>query len=68
MSRAAILDRAAAHFDGGAFLQDLARRVAVRTESQDPASGPELQRYLEGEIGPARLVHGARRARQRRDH
>lgn len=58
MSRAAILDRAAAHFDSGAFLQDLARRVAVRTESQDPASGPELQRYLEGEIGPALAALG----------
>lgn len=58
MSRAATLDRAAAHFDSGAFLKDLARRVAVRTESQDPASGPELQRYLEAEIGPALTALG----------
>ena len=27
---------AAAHFDDGAFARDLARRVAIRTESQDP--------------------------------
>ena len=33
---------AAQHFDSGAFVRDLARRVAIRTESQDPASGPAL--------------------------
>jgi acetylornithine deacetylase/succinyl-diaminopimelate desuccinylase-like protein len=55
-----VLEQAAAHFDGGAFLQDLARRVAVRTESQDPASGPELQRYLADEIGPSLAALGFR--------
>jgi acetylornithine deacetylase/succinyl-diaminopimelate desuccinylase-like protein len=58
MTRAAALDRAAAHFDSGAFVAELARRVAVRTESQDPASGPELLRYLQGEIGPSLAALG----------
>ncbi len=52
MSRAAALAGAAAHFDGGDFTRDLARRVAIRTESQDPASGPALQHYLADEIAP----------------
>ncbi len=51
--RAAALRAAQAHFDSGAFLQDLARRVAMRTESQDPASGPALHAYLADEMGPA---------------
>jgi acetylornithine deacetylase/succinyl-diaminopimelate desuccinylase-like protein len=34
MSRQGAIDRAASHFDGGTFLQDLARRVGIRTESQ----------------------------------
>jgi acetylornithine deacetylase/succinyl-diaminopimelate desuccinylase-like protein len=51
--REAALARACAHFDGGEFLRDLARRVAIRTESQDPASGPALRAYLTDEIGPS---------------
>ena len=43
-----VVAAAAAHFDSGAFLADLARRVAYRTESQDPASAPALQAYLQG--------------------
>jgi acetylornithine deacetylase/succinyl-diaminopimelate desuccinylase-like protein len=58
MSRDATLERAGHHFDSGAFLQELARRVAVRTESQDPASGAELERYLSGEIGPSLAALG----------
>jgi len=34
MSRQAAIDRAARHFDEGIFLADLARRVAIPTESQ----------------------------------
>ncbi|HAA78051.1 TPA: hypothetical protein DCE37_23380 [Candidatus Latescibacteria bacterium] len=34
MSREGAIQRAEEHFDGGGFLEDLARRVAVRTESQ----------------------------------
>jgi acetylornithine deacetylase/succinyl-diaminopimelate desuccinylase-like protein len=56
VSRAAALAAAAAHFDGGDFTRDLARRVAIRTESQDPASGPALQHYLADEIAPT--LHG----------
>ncbi|MBT5267246.1 MAG: M20 family metallopeptidase [Rhodospirillaceae bacterium] len=34
MSREAVIDRAAAHFDDGGYLEDLGRRVAIPTESQ----------------------------------
>lgn len=51
--RQAALASAQAHFDSGDFLRDLARRVAIRTESQDPASGPALRSYLADEIGPS---------------
>ena len=44
---------ASQHFDGGAFVCDLARRVAIRTESQDPASGPALRAYLTDELAPS---------------
>jgi len=44
---------AAAHFDGGGFEADLARRVAYRTESQDPSSGPVLHAYLADELLPS---------------
>jgi acetylornithine deacetylase/succinyl-diaminopimelate desuccinylase-like protein len=46
------LARARAHFDGGEFQADLARRVAIPTESQEPELRPELFGYLEEEIGP----------------
>ena len=58
MSRSAALALAREHFDSGAFLHDLARRVAVRTESQDSASGPALHAYLADEIGPALAALG----------
>ncbi|MDP1900269.1 MAG: M20 family metallopeptidase [Rubrivivax sp.] len=53
MTRAAALAAAAEHFDSGAFLRDLARRVALRTESQDAASGPALHAYLADEMAPS---------------
>jgi acetylornithine deacetylase/succinyl-diaminopimelate desuccinylase-like protein len=46
------------HFDSGAFTRDLARRVAIRTESQDASSGPALQSYLADEIGPTLAALG----------
>ena len=58
MTRTAALAAAAEHFDSGAFLRDLARRVAIRTESQNPASGPELQRYLADEMVPSLAALG----------
>ncbi|MFY8084801.1 MAG: M20/M25/M40 family metallo-hydrolase, partial [Rubrivivax sp.] len=50
--RAAAVAAAQQHFDDGDFVRDLARRVAIRTESQDPDSGPALQAYLRDEIAP----------------
>ena len=58
MSRDAALALAREHFDGGAFVRDLARRVAVRTESQDSAAGAALQRYLADEMGPTLATLG----------
>src|SRR5919109_993689 len=51
-TREGAVKRAAEHFDGGAFLDDLRRRVAVPTESQERARAPELRRYLDDEIAP----------------
>ena len=42
----------------GAFQRDLARRVAIRTESQEADSGPALQAYLADEIGPSLAALG----------
>lgn len=58
MTRAAALAAAEAHFDRGDFARDLARRVAFRTESQDPASAPVLHAYLADEIGPSLAALG----------
>ena len=58
MSRSAALAQAREHLDSGAFAQTLARRVAVRTESQDAASGPALHAYLADEIGPSLAALG----------
>ena len=46
------------HLDSGAFQADLARRVALRTESQDPASGPALHAYLAEELRPTLAALG----------
>ncbi|WP_088278409.1 M20 family metallopeptidase [Ideonella sp. A 288] len=43
---------AEAAFDSGAFLRDLTRRVAHRTDSQSGTHAAELRGYLEGEIAP----------------
>ncbi len=53
MTRTAAITAAERHFDSGAFVAELARRVAFRTESQDPASGPALRGYLTDELAPA---------------
>lgn len=60
--RRAVVESVASYFDSGSFLTDLAGKVAYRTESQDPASAPELRRYLTEEIAPwlARLGFAAR--------
>jgi acetylornithine deacetylase/succinyl-diaminopimelate desuccinylase-like protein len=52
MPRRAALDRATAHYANGAFLADLARLVAVPTESQEAAAAPHLARYLTDHLRP----------------
>jgi len=52
MTRAAAIAAAAAYFDEGGFAADLARRVAIPTESQVEGSGPVLHAYLGDEIAP----------------
>jgi acetylornithine deacetylase/succinyl-diaminopimelate desuccinylase-like protein len=48
------------HVDMPALRDALARRIAIRTESQDPARGGELRRYLTDEIGPTLAAMGFR--------
>jgi len=53
MTREAAIERAERYFDAGRFRDDLARRIAFRTESQVPESRPQLGVYLERELAPA---------------
>ena len=53
MTRESAISRATRHFEEGRFIEDLARRVAIRTESQVPESRPYLDVYLEQEMAPA---------------
>ncbi len=46
------IDRALAHYDSGRLLDDLERRVAFRTESQNPARADAMLAYLTEEIAP----------------
>src|SRR5258706_669294 len=50
MTRAAAIAAAEKYFDSGGFLADLGRRVAIKTESQNPERQAELERYLEVEM------------------
>jgi acetylornithine deacetylase/succinyl-diaminopimelate desuccinylase-like protein len=52
MTRAAAIAAVEAYFDGEGFAADLARRVAIPTESQVEESGPLLHAYLGDEIAP----------------
>lgn len=52
MPRQAALDRAAAYYDSGAFLADLAQLVAVPTESQEAGGAPYLAAYLTEHLRP----------------
>jgi acetylornithine deacetylase/succinyl-diaminopimelate desuccinylase-like protein len=58
MTRSAAIARAAEHFDSGGFSAELARRVAIRTESQEQGGAGELERYLKDEIAPALAALG----------
>jgi len=53
VSREQAIERAERYFDGGGFVEELGRRVAIRTESQEPQSKPELERYLVEEMEPS---------------
>jgi acetylornithine deacetylase/succinyl-diaminopimelate desuccinylase-like protein len=59
MNRLVTVERGAEYFDSGAFLADLTRRVAYRTESGVPGRGPDLLAYLEQEMVPAARRLGA---------
>ncbi|WP_326537847.1 M20 family metallopeptidase [Pseudorhodoferax sp.] len=50
MARDQAIRNAEHYFDSGAFLRDLTRRVAFRTECQDPARAPDLRAYLADEL------------------
>ena len=52
-SRTGAITRATEYIDSGAFEADLARRVAIPTESQTPEGLPHLTRYLDEEMIPA---------------
>jgi len=58
MSRDAAIDRAYAYFDGGGFLADLARRVAIPSSSQEPERAGALRAYLVDEIVPTLKLLG----------
>ncbi len=53
MSREEAVAATHAYFDDGRFVTDLARRVAIPTESQKPDSRPAMDYYLETEMIPA---------------
>lgn len=52
MTRQAAIARAENHFDSGAFKIDLARLIAVPTESQNPERAEALSAYIETQIRP----------------
>ncbi len=52
MSREGAIQRIIAYFERDGFFEDLARRVAIRTESQEPGQRAELYRYLSDEMQP----------------
>ncbi len=52
MSREAAISGIETYFDTDIFFDDLSRRVAIRTESQDPERKPDLQAYLTDEMSP----------------
>ena len=58
MSREAVIDSLTRAFDDGRFLDDLARRVAIKTESQIAASRPHLYTYLNEEMAPRLAAMG----------
>jgi acetylornithine deacetylase/succinyl-diaminopimelate desuccinylase-like protein len=53
MTRAQAIANAETYYDTGAFYADLGRRVAIKTESQNPERKAELDRYLQQEMTPS---------------
>jgi acetylornithine deacetylase/succinyl-diaminopimelate desuccinylase-like protein len=53
VSREQAIQRAERYFDQGEFFADLARRIAIPTESQNPQRRTELARYLSTEMRPS---------------
>jgi acetylornithine deacetylase/succinyl-diaminopimelate desuccinylase-like protein len=53
MTRESAISRVTRYFDEGRFIEHLARRVAIRSESQVPEGRPFLDVYLREEITPA---------------
>lgn len=58
MGRKAAVSRAWAYVDRGGFFQELARRVAIPTESQNPEREAEIKSYLCDEMGPGLQAMG----------
>ncbi|PZP46445.1 MAG: hypothetical protein DI601_06635 [Azospirillum brasilense] len=58
MSREDAVAAARALLEDGRYLDTLARRVALRTASQDPESGPHLHAYLAEEMLPELQAQG----------
>ncbi|MEK1851992.1 MAG: M20 family metallopeptidase [Phyllobacterium sp.] len=58
MTREAAVASAQTYFDSGAFREDLARRVRMPTESQNPDRAPALVDYIETEIKPTLVALG----------
>ena len=50
MSRASAIALAHAYFDDGTFLDDLSRRIAIPSSSQEPQRAAALRAYLEHEL------------------
>ena len=49
-TRDGAIARAEKYFDDGGFLEELQRRVAIATTSQEQGSMPALQQYVSGEM------------------
>ena len=58
MTRETAIATALDHFDSGRFREDLARRIAIPTESQNPARAADLRHYLDGEMTTALAALG----------
>jgi acetylornithine deacetylase/succinyl-diaminopimelate desuccinylase-like protein len=57
-TRAATIARAHAHFDDGTFIDDLRRRVAIPSSSQEPERAEALTAYLRDEMVPSLMPLG----------